>query len=91
MKTFILKRLLISVPVLIGITLIIFFLLNVVPGDPVALMMKEHISVDVVERVRAQMHLDDPAVVRYFRFLGGAVRGEGRLRPSARRWRFCWR
>jgi peptide/nickel transport system permease protein len=76
MKRFIFKRLLISIPVLIGITFIIFFLLNVVPGDPVALMMKEHISVDVVERVRAQMHLDDPAIVRYFRFLGGALRGD---------------
>jgi peptide/nickel transport system permease protein len=38
--------------------------------------MKEHISVDVVARVRAQMHLDDPAIVRYFRFLGGALRGD---------------
>jgi peptide/nickel transport system permease protein len=75
MTRFILKRLLISIPVLIGITVIIFFLLNVVPGDPVALMMKEHISVDVVTRVRAQMHLDDPALVRYFRFLGGALQG----------------
>ncbi len=76
MKKFILKRLLISVPVLIGVTVIIFFLLNVVPGDPVALMMKEHISVDVVARVRAQMHLDDPAIVRYFHFLSGALKGD---------------
>jgi peptide/nickel transport system permease protein len=76
MKKFILKRLLISIPVLLGVTVIIFFLLNVVPGDPVALMMKEHISVDVVARVRAQMHLDDPAIVRYFRFLGGALKGD---------------
>jgi peptide/nickel transport system permease protein len=72
---FILKRLLISVPVLIGITFIIFFMLNVVPGDPVTLMMKEHISPDVVARVRGQMHLDDPALVRYLRFLGGALHG----------------
>ena len=76
MVRFILKRLLISIPVLIGITFIIFFLLNVVPGDPVALMMKEHISTDVVARVRAQMHLDDPAIVRYFRFLFGALQGD---------------
>ena len=76
MRKFILKRLLISIPVLLGVTAIIFFLLNVVPGDPVALMMTEHISVDVVARVRAQMHLDDPAIVRYFRFLGGALKGD---------------
>jgi peptide/nickel transport system permease protein len=75
MRRFILKRLLISIPIMIGITLIIFFLLNVVPGDPVALMMREHISMDVVARVRSQMHLDDPAIVRYFRFLMGALHG----------------
>ena len=76
MMKFIFKRLLISIPVLIGVTLIVFFLLNVVPGDPVALMMKEHISPDVVARVRLQMHLDDPAILRYFRFLLGALHGD---------------
>ncbi|MGA2082791.1 MAG: ABC transporter permease [Holophaga sp.] len=76
MAKFILKRLLISIPVLIGITSIIFFMLNVVPGDPVTVMMREHISPDVVARVRAQMHLDDPAMVRYLRFLAGALHGD---------------
>jgi len=76
MKRFIIGRLCTSFLVLLGVTFIIFFLLNVVPGDPVALMMKEHISLDVVQRVRAQMHLDDPAWVRYLRFLGGALRGD---------------
>ncbi|MBL3592254.1 MAG: ABC transporter permease [Synergistaceae bacterium] len=76
MKKFILQRLIVSIPVLVGVTFLLFWLLNVVPGDPVALMMKEHISVDVVERVRQQMHLDDPAWVRYLRFLWGAVRGD---------------
>ncbi|MFP3389512.1 ABC transporter permease [Brevibacillus sp. SIMBA_040] len=70
------KRILISIPVMLGIALITFILLNVIPGDPIALMMKEHISPDVVERVRAQMHLDDPAYVRFFRFLWGAVQGD---------------
>lgn len=73
---YIIKRLAISIPVLLGITVILFFMLNVIPGDPVALMMKEHASPDVITRVRAQMHLDDPAVIRYFRFLGGALQGD---------------
>lgn len=76
MGAYIAKRILISVPVMFGIALITFILLNVIPGDPIALMMKEHISPDVVERVRAQMHLDDPAYVRFFRFLWGAVQGD---------------
>jgi peptide/nickel transport system permease protein len=75
-KRFILKRLLIAVPVLIGITFVIFILLNVVPGDPVALMMGERMSPEIIERVRHQMHLDDPWPVRYVRFLAGAVQGD---------------
>lgn len=76
MLMFALRRILVSIPVLIGITLILFIMLNVVPGDPIALMMKEHASPDVIERVRAQMHLDDPLVVRYLRFLADALQGD---------------
>ncbi len=76
MGRYILRRLLISIPVLIGITFLLFFLLNVIPGDPVALMLKEKADPDVIARVRTQMHLDDPWPVRYVRFLGGAVRGD---------------
>lgn len=76
MLMFALRRILVSIPVLIGITLILFIMLNVVPGDPVALMMKEHASPDVIERVRAQMHLDDPLIVRYLSFLWNAVQGD---------------
>ncbi len=76
MGAYIAKRLLISIPVIFGISLITFILLNVIPGDPIALMMKEHISPDVVERVRAQMHLDDPAYIRFFRFIWDALHGD---------------
>jgi peptide/nickel transport system permease protein len=58
------KRIMISIPVLLVVTFLIFFLLNVVPGDPVALLMKEKASAEVIARVRAQMHLDDPWLVR---------------------------
>lgn len=76
MLMFALRRIVVSIPVLIGITLILFVMLNVVPGDPIALMMKEHASADVIERVRAQMHLDDPMIVRYFHFLWNALHGD---------------
>lgn len=76
MGKYIIKRVVGAIPLIIGISLITFILLNVVPGDPVALMMKEHASPDVIERVRIEMHLDDPAYIRYFRFLGGAIKGD---------------
>ncbi|MBU5256774.1 ABC transporter permease [Tissierella praeacuta] len=76
MSRYIVKKILLVIPVLIGISLITFILLNVVPGDPVTLMMKEHVKPDVIERVRQQMNLDDPAYIRFFRFLWGAVQGD---------------
>lgn len=76
MTGYIIKRILISIPVIIGITVITFFLLNVVPGDPVVLMMKEHISPDVVERVKAEMHLNDPVYLRYIKYMWGALHGD---------------
>jgi peptide/nickel transport system permease protein len=76
MLKFVVRRLLASIPVLIGITAILFVMLNVVPGDPIALMMKEHASPDIIARVRAQMHLDDPMILRYFQFLWSALHGD---------------
>ncbi|MGO4438228.1 ABC transporter permease [Rhizobium sp. RAF56] len=76
MLIFVIKRIAVSIPVLIGITALLFIMLNVIPGDPVALMMKEHASSDVIDRVRAQMHLDDPLLTRYFRFVVAALQGD---------------
>ncbi|HWQ09853.1 MAG TPA: ABC transporter permease [Holophaga sp.] len=76
MKSYILKKFLIAIPVIVGMTFITFILLNVVPGDPIALMMKEHINPGVVARVRGEMHLDDPVLVRFLRFLWGALHGD---------------
>lgn len=76
MIRFIIKRIIGSVPILLGVTLIIFILLHIVPGDPVTLMMKEHVDPDTIARVRAQMHLDAPIYVQYFNFLWDAVHGD---------------
>lgn len=56
-----LKRLGQTVLVLIGITLITFLLLNVVPGDPVAMMLDKRADEATIEKVRHEMGLDDSA------------------------------
>ena len=76
MGKYIVKRILITIPVLLGIILLIFFMLNVVPGDPVTVMMKEHLKQDAIETLRHSMHLDDPFFVRYFRYIWDALRGD---------------
>jgi peptide/nickel transport system permease protein len=76
MGRFIINRVLISLPVLIGVALILFRQLNVVPGDPVTVMMGEHIKPNLIEAFRARMHLDDPVLVRFGRYMAGALRGD---------------
>lgn len=76
MGKYIAKRLLISIPVLIGVVLIVFIMLNVVPGDPITVMMKEHVKPDVIANMRKSMNLDDPVMVRFGRYILGALHGD---------------
>ncbi|MBP2650873.1 MAG: peptide transporter permease [Firmicutes bacterium] len=73
---FIVKRIISSIPILLGVTLLIFILLHIVPGDPVTLMMNEHVDPDTIVRVRAQMHLDEPIFVQYLNFIWDALHGD---------------
>lgn len=70
------KRLLTALLLIFGIASLTFFLLNLVPGDPVELMMNEHASPEVIARVREEMGLDDPLWQRYIDFLGRLLRGD---------------
>lgn len=62
---FILRRLAISVFVLFGLSILIFFIARIVPGDPARMALGPMAPVEVVERLRAQMHLDKPLLQQY--------------------------
>ena len=51
----VLKRILISIPVLVGVVLLIFIMLRIVPGDPVTTMMGEHVNPAVIEKISKEM------------------------------------
>jgi ABC-type dipeptide/oligopeptide/nickel transport system permease component/ABC-type transport system substrate-binding protein len=61
---------------LIAATVVIFVLLQIVPGDPAAYMMGMNASAESVAALRAQMGLDAPALERYFTWVGGLVTGQ---------------
>ena len=67
------KRLVQTVFVLFGISLITFILLQVVPGDPVALMLEKRADPETIAKVRHELGLDLPIYVRYLNFIKGAV------------------
>ena len=79
MGKYILKRILISIPVLIGISVIIFALIHLAPGDPVTGMIDPTLgdfSPELVERERAKLGLDQPVPVQYVLWLGRVLRGD---------------
>ena len=76
MASYFLRRLLALVPVLIGVTFLSFLLLYVIPGDPVQAIAGERYDEAVLAELRAELHLDDPLLVRYGRYLGNLLRGD---------------
>ncbi|NLD34626.1 MAG: ABC transporter permease [Clostridiales bacterium] len=76
MLKFTLRRLYQTIIVLLGVTLVTFTMVNVVPGDPVAVMLQKKADDATINRIRDQMGLNDPLPAQYFRFLTNAVTGD---------------
>ncbi len=77
MLTYVGRRILAVVPVLFGVTLAVFSMLFLVPGDPVKIMLAEFVTTpDQIAQMRAQLHLDEPVLKQYARFVGSALRGD---------------
>ena len=74
--SFLLKRPFQLIPVLFGISLITFLLLQMTPGDPVRLMLGPKASQEAITFVRARYGLDQPILVQYFYYLLNAARGD---------------
>lgn len=76
MLTFIGKRLFQSLFVLFGLSVLIFFIARVMPGDPARAALGHLATAEQVERVREEMHLNDPFPVQYYHWLRNLVRGD---------------
>lgn len=74
--SWLLQRLAQLVPVLIGISVISFALIQLTPGDPARMILGMKASPEAVEAVRQRLGLDQPVLVQYFRFVGKAVQGD---------------
>ena len=77
MAGYIVRRLLQAIPVLLGTTFLIYFMVFAMPGDPiVALFGDKTPPPQVIEQLRERYHLDQPFIVQYFIFLGNIFRGD---------------
>ena len=75
MLRFLARRLLLTVPVLLGVATLVFALIHLVPGDPAVSMLGEAATPADVAALRGKLGLDDPLPTQYGRFLADAVRG----------------
>jgi len=73
---FVLRRTAMVVPTLLAMSVFVFALLRLVPGDPVRAMLGFRATPENVATVRAQLHLDDSLVTQYLNWIGGVLQGD---------------
>ena len=76
MLRYLTRRLLLTVPVLVGVATLVFALIHFIPGDPAQAMLGEGAAPEDVAQLRARLGLDRPLPVQYISFLQGLVRGD---------------
>ena len=76
MGSYILKRLISAVPVLFGITVIVFLIMSMIPGDPATAILGSYATPENVEKLNRDLGLDKPLVQRYFIWLGNMLTGD---------------
>lgn len=76
MLKYTIKRILQTIPMLLILSLIVFLMVRMIPGDPVDLMLGFDVPKDTKEFEREQLGLNDPLYKQYFRFLGNALKGD---------------
>src|SRR5262245_34974209 len=76
MGRYLARRLVLTVPVLLGVATLVFALIHLVPGDPAQAMLGETASPQDVARLRTSLGLDQPLLVQYRSYLGGLVRAD---------------
>ncbi len=76
MLRYIAQRLLMAIPVFVGVVTIVFLVVRVLPGDPAQAALGDYASKEAVEALREKMGLNDPLPVQYVRFLTDLLRGD---------------
>lgn len=76
MGAYVLKRLLSAIPVLFGVTIIVFVIMALIPGDPATAILGSYATPENVAKLNADLGLDKPLVQRYFIWLGNMLKGD---------------
>ncbi|MGN6469050.1 MAG: ABC transporter permease [Rhizobiaceae bacterium] len=85
MLFFVLRRLLLIVPILIGLTLLLFVIARLLPGDPVGLAAGPNATPELIAQLKRQFNLDQPLPVQYWTYLTGLIHGDWGMSVFTRR------
>lgn len=85
MLKYTIRRLLALIPILLGVITLVFFMFQIIPGDPARLVAGEEASAAMVAALRLELGLEDPLYIQYIRYVGNVLRGNlGRSIRSGR-------
>ena len=76
MYKYVLKRLLMLIPVIIGVSFLVFFIMSLSPGDPARTILGETAPIEAVEALREELGLNDPVLKGYADYMGGLLHGD---------------
>ena len=76
MYRYVIKRLLLMIPVIIGVSFLVFFIMDMAPGDAVDVLAPEEARAEDLEAIRHDLGLDKPVVVRYIDYMAGMLHGD---------------
>lgn len=76
MHKYVAKRLLMLIPVIIGVSFLVFFIMSLTPGDTARTILGEDAPVEAVEALRQELGLNDPVLIRYARYMGDLLHGD---------------
>lgn len=88
MYRYVLRRLILALPTLLGGVTVIFLAINIIPGDPAALFLEDYFTGEAYDALVVKMGLDQPLHIRYIRYLGDVLQGD--LGYSFRSGRSVW-
>ncbi|MGH3097457.1 MAG: ABC transporter permease [Streptosporangiales bacterium] len=76
MTAYIIRRIILMIPVLVIVGIVVFFLIHITPGDPAAVILGPSATKDQVVQLRHELGLDTPIMVQFFTWFGHAVTGD---------------
>lgn len=76
MSRYLLKRILLSIPVLLGVSIVVFTMIRLIPGDPAQLMAGQAATAEVVRQIRESLGLDRSLPIQYAIFIGNLLKGD---------------